>query len=264
MNSEYRQVWRFYIDRPTDSLSVVGQTLFLSADESHFAASVLRLREGEIVEVADGRGWVCRAKIESVHKKNVAVVVLEQRIVERQNYRNVLLIGLPKAGAVDESVQACVEAGIDLLVFYRADRSSSKQEFKTEKIKKQVMELSRITKSAWNLEVAYTEGLSEALRLVRDNFTQTKIHYFVCDERPTLVQEPAMHLMKALLSSKKDSDWIAIVGPESSFSSEEYELLSQLQENGSLQFVTLGSRILRTPAAVFSAAVLMTSCSEME
>ncbi|MEY4065674.1 MAG: hypothetical protein RIR26_1882 [Pseudomonadota bacterium] len=264
MNSEYRQVWRFYSDRPTDSLSVVGQTLSLSADESHFAASVLRLREGESVEVADGRGWICRAKIESVHKKNVAVVVLEQQVVERKKHRNVMLVGLPKAGAVDECVQACVEAGIDLLVFYRADRSSSKQEFKTEKIKKQVMELSRITKSAWNLEVEFTEGLSEALSLARNNSAQEQFRCFVCDERPTLIQEPAVHLVQALRSSKKESDWIGIVGPESSFSSEEYQLLSQWQEQGSLQFVTLGPRILRTPAAVFSAAVLMTSCSESE
>lgn len=264
MIREYRQIWRFYVSKKnSNDYYKVGETIELSEEESRLATSVLRLREGELVELADGLGWTARCRIESVRKKNVDVIVESQSFCEKKIIKRVAIVGFPKPGAFDEVVQICVDAGIDTLIFFRGDKSTSKQEYKSEKVRKQVIELTRISKSPWLLEVEFCEDLTAAFRRCSNVCVHQRFAYFVCDERQVHGSEQSMstHLLNAL-GKFSGISWVAVVGPEGSFSAAEYEIMQDFENQNKLTFVELGPRILRTPAAVSAAVWLMAGLAE--
>lgn|GEM_PF-714090 len=262
MIQEYKQLWRFYINR-NGAATLAGKKIFLDDDESRLASQVLRLDVGEDVELADGLGWTARGVISVLQKKSVEVEVQSETHWDKPVFSRVAIVGLPKPGALDEVVQAAVDSGLEHLIFFRGERSTSRQEFKTEKIHRQVFELSRITKSPWNLAVHFSDGLAAALEKAGSLTQGSRLCFFVCDERPVHAHSTASnsHLLDLLLHSPSCS-WACVVGPEASFSAREYELLDKQSENGNLNFVGLGQRILRTPAAVAAAAWLMAGCRE--
>lgn len=262
MNKEYKQVWRFYCQR-SDPSTQVGQSIVLDPEESHLALHVLRLKEGELIEIADGFGWTALAQISSVRKRQIEALVRQQSLSARPKFLKILVVGLTKPGALDESVQAAVDAGVDHLIVFKGDRSTSRQEFKTEKIRRQVMEMTRITKSPWCLDVGFEESLESALHQCLFKVIPEELALFVCDERPVheLSLAPSQHLLRCL-SARSALNWACVIGPESSFSSREYDVLKKFELERPLDYANLGPRILRTPAAVSAAAWMMASVCE--
>jgi|1048.fasta_scaffold21984_3 16S rRNA (uracil1498-N3)-methyltransferase len=254
---EYKQVWRFYVQRPENDS--VGQEVHLDSDEVHFAHAVLRLSPGEKVELADGNGWTSRAFLKRVDKKAVLAELGESNLHSPLPRKIAAVVGITKPGALDEVVQACVESGIHTLILFRADKTTSRQELKSDKIERQIREACRITKSPWFLKLRIVDSLSAALQMVEVDFSGCS--FFICDERPAnAVQkiESTEHLLTSVMNSKK-GDLAFVVGPEASFSSSEYDFLINGEFSKRIHFVSLGPRILRTPAAVASAAYVLSA-----
>ena len=88
------------------------------------------------------------------------------------------MVGITKPGALDEVVQACVEAGVSDLILFKGDRSTSKQEVKIDKISKQIRELSRITKAPWVMQISYRE-IQKFYVEARVKTKETGTHYEV-------------------------------------------------------------------------------------
>ena len=244
---------------------MVGETLSLNPEESHLATQVLRLKEGEMVELADGFGWTAYGQIMLAKKRQLEVAIHDQSFIARPRYLKMLIVGLPKPGALDEAVQAAVDSGADQLILFKADRTSSRQEFRLEKMRKQISEMTRITKSPWCLDISHAESIEAAIRQSQMKSMPEQLALFVCDERPA--HEPGAvstpHLFQAM-SQELSCGWACIIGPESSFSVREYEYFATLEQAQKLKFVSLGPRILRTPAAVASAAWMMASLRESQ
>lgn len=258
---EFKQVWRFYTERLSEGAEVPA-TLELPAEESHFAHSVLRLSEGEQIELADGKGWLAQARLVRSGKKSVAAEVESFKFFPRTENRIVALVGMTKPGALEEIVQVSVEAGVSELIFYKGDRTTSKQDLKIDKLTKQIREISRITKSPWLMNVCCQENLASALNYARQISRFDRL--LVCDERPAHLKEDFGSTRHLLLEGLKSSsgDVAFAVGPESSFSRGEYELFASEERRGTACFVSLGPRILRTPAAVASAAYVLAGVHE--
>lgn len=258
---EYKQIWRFYTERSSEGVTS-QPTIELPEDEAHFAFSVLRLSVGEHVELADGCGWVAQAKIIRADKKSVCAQVESSQDVPQSRCRLVAVVGITKSGALDEVVQACVEAGVSDLILFKGDRSTSKQEVKTDKISKQIRELSRITKSPWVMRIYCKENLLATFKEVYQIAQPEKI--LICDERPAHMRTETSRTHHLMTEAKKFilSDVAFIVGPESSFSAKEYEIFDVEEKSNRACFVTLGPRILRTPAAVAAAAYQLSGLCE--
>lgn len=252
---EYKQIWRFYIDRNDEE--VLKKSIELSEDEAHFAYSVLRLKTGDEVELADGHGWTGHGLLTRVDKKVVSVVIEKEILTQKKEKNLVALVGITKPGALDEVVQVCVESGVDHLFLFKGDRTSSKQEIKIEKLTKQIREFCRITKSPWCLRVSLVNSLQAAVLAARDEYRFSKL--LVCDERPShdasSLQDKRQLFREA--QSLSGSNVGYIVGPEASFSSAEYQFLNDEEKNERAVYVSLGPRILRTPAAVAAASYLL-------
>jgi 16S rRNA (uracil1498-N3)-methyltransferase len=64
---------------------VAGSIVELEGDELHHAARVSRVREGELVEVIDGRGAAAGAVVSSVSKSSVALEIREPLLPSRES-----------------------------------------------------------------------------------------------------------------------------------------------------------------------------------
>ncbi len=95
----------------------------LTGAEAHHAATVVRLRTGEEVLVADRHGGRVRTRAEDVAAERVALRVTARVDDPDQAPRLVLVQALAKDGRDEAAIEAATELGVDEVVPWQADRS---------------------------------------------------------------------------------------------------------------------------------------------
>lgn len=100
---------RFYCPPPLP----LGEVFDLPPDAAHHAARVLRLREGDAVEIFDGQGRARSGVIAAITGKRVSLDRLADAAVERESpLRTVLAQSLLSSEKMDWVVQKAVELGV--------------------------------------------------------------------------------------------------------------------------------------------------------
>lgn len=100
---------RFYLDQPLAS----GARFALPPGPARHAARALRLAEGSHITLFDGSGGEFDARIERIHKDEVAVSVAGHRAIERESRLRVLLAqGISSGERMEYTLQKAVELGI--------------------------------------------------------------------------------------------------------------------------------------------------------
>jgi 16S rRNA (uracil1498-N3)-methyltransferase len=100
-----------------------GSSFTLDGPEGHHAANVQRLRVGERLILADGRGGTAAAEVSGIGKGAVRVTVTGRSHVEAADPRLVVVQGIAKGDRGELAVQAMTEAGVDEIVPWAAARS---------------------------------------------------------------------------------------------------------------------------------------------
>jgi 16S rRNA (uracil1498-N3)-methyltransferase len=100
-----------------------GPRYVLSGSEGHHAADVQRVRIGELVTLADGRGGAVSASVAAVGKGTVELAIADVRYLDPPNPRLVVVQGLPKGDRGELAVQAMTEVGVDEILPWAAARS---------------------------------------------------------------------------------------------------------------------------------------------
>jgi 16S rRNA (uracil1498-N3)-methyltransferase len=95
----------------------------LSGVEGHHAADVQRLRVGEPLILADGRGGTAAAVVAAAGRGSIDVLVGERTFVEAPDPRLVVVQGIAKGDRGELAVQAMTEIGVDEIVPWAASRS---------------------------------------------------------------------------------------------------------------------------------------------
>jgi 16S rRNA (uracil1498-N3)-methyltransferase len=95
----------------------------LSGAEGHHAADVQRLRAGEPLILADGRGGTASAVVAAVGRGSIDVLVGERRLADAPDPRLVVVQGIAKGDRGELAVQAMTEIGVDEIVPWAASRS---------------------------------------------------------------------------------------------------------------------------------------------
>lgn len=76
-------------------------------------SKVLRLREGDLVDVSDSVQWEYQAEIVSVDEDEVLLAICDKQAFAREPEISVTLYqGIPKAGKMETIIQKCVELGV--------------------------------------------------------------------------------------------------------------------------------------------------------
>ena len=223
---------RFYV--PFKSAES-GTPIPLPEDSVHHAMRVLRLRQGDEVEVFNGRG--CSAKGIIQFAKNYAEVIPEYVSTDKPGLRLILLQSLVANEKMDWIIEKACELGYEKIIVFPASRSETR--LTRDRLEKRLERWKKITVSACKQcgsnilpEIRYTTSIQDA-SLQGDGLK--------------LVLAPAAN--NSSLPSVCDTITFA-VGPEGGLSLEEIKILEEAGFLGK----RLGNRILRTETAAIAAA----------
>jgi len=100
-----------------------GGSFRLDGPEGHHAATVQRLRVGEELILADGRGGTATAEVTSVARGSIDVAIIGRSFASAADPRLVVVQGIAKGDRGELAVQAMTEVGVDEIVPWAASRS---------------------------------------------------------------------------------------------------------------------------------------------
>lgn len=216
----------------------IEQTLTLPEIESQHAVRVLRLKEGDEIEVVDGRGTLYKCNITLAHSKHCGVEITE-RVSMAPHWGNKIVLCVAPTKNLDRIewlAEKCTEMGMDRLVPVRC-RYSERKELKTERLQKLLVSA---MKQSLKATLPQLDELTPVLDLIKTPFEGQKFICYCDDavERKLLAKEYTPGV-----------DTMILIGPEGDFSREEVDTALA---NGFIP-VSLGDSRLRTETAAVAA-----------
>ena len=231
---------RFYLDQPL----ALGARFSLPPGPARHAARALRLAEGDSITLFNGQGGEFEARIERIHKDEVAVSVAEFSDVERESRLRVMLAqGISSGERMDYTLQKAVELGVSVIQPIAAKRSVVK--LAGERADKRVAHWQGVVASACeqcgrNQVPAVEAPLTLANWL--GQHTGGRL----------LFLSPLADARLANLPRPTGTDCL-VAGPEGGFEADEIAALNAAGAQG----VRLGPRVLRTETAALAALAAM-------
>lgn len=227
----------------TDDVS--ADRVRLTGAEGRHAATVRRLRVGEEVDVADGRGTRARCVVAAVGRDEVELTVVERVVEPEPDLRLVVVQALAKGDRGELAVELCTEVGVDELVPWQAERcvvrwDGSRGERALERWRATAREAAKQSRRARHPEVAAAARTSDVVERVRDADLALVLH-----------ESASAALVSAPLPGR--GTVLLVVGPEGGLSDAE---LAALGKAGA-SVVRLGPTVLRTSTAGAVAAAVL-------
>jgi len=225
-----------------DDLS--GAHVLLTGPEGHHAATVRRLRTGEVVDVVDGLGTRATCVVTGVAKDLVRLDVTARSSEQAPAPRLVLAQALAKGDRGELAVELATEVGVDEIVPWTAARCvqqwhGERGERSLEKWRSTAREAAKQSRRAWWPVVSAPQRLAGLAALP--------------GQLLVLHASAAQPLTGIDLAA--DGDVVLIVGPEGGLTSDE---LDALVEAGAA-VVRLGRSVLRTSTAGAAAAAVVSA-----
>ena len=223
----------FFTDQIND-----GSTQTLDKDDAHHAIKVLRLKLGEVIKISDGvKKWVSGSIIE-ISKKELTISISERGDFEEKKPELVLVQAVTKSERNKEMLELAVEAGVDRIIPWQAERSISKWQ----------------SDSAQKWEIGIKEACKQARqvrlpKLMPMLTTAGVVQLLSKEARIIVFHESAGEKFAQLQLPESLASIYLVIGPEGGISQSE---LSKF-ENGGSKIVRLGETVLRSAHAGFAA-----------
>lgn len=218
----------------------IKETSMLDEQESIHCSRVLRKKEGDLLRITDGKGYIYIGEIVEAHPRHTMVRIIEETFVEKEwPYRIVVAVAPTKSmDRMEWLVEKLVEIGVDEICLLKCEHSERKI-VKAER-------LAKIMLSAMN------QSLKSRLPLLTEmmNYSEFIGNYknfsrFVgyCDDDCERKDFSDVYL-------KNGGDVVILIGPEGDFSPKE---ITSAIEEGYVP-VTFGDNRLRTETAALYGA----------
>lgn len=225
---------KFFVPRE----NIDGDTIRIGGEDVVHIKRVLRMREGDTLNMCDSSGCDYLAKIREIGEKDIFLDVLEKKKSETEPPVKVTLFqGIPKAGKMDYIIQKTTELGIFEIVPSVLSRCVVKLDGdkKIKRWQKISEEAAKQSGRGIIPEIKEPMNLKEAIEELK-KFDLAFVPY-ECEEE---------NCLRDILKSKDDIKTVGfMIGPEGGFEKSEIDLLV---ENG-ITPISLGKRILRTETA---------------
>lgn len=216
----------------------IAATLTLPESDSQHSVRVLRMREGDSLEVVDGKGTLYTCTLVDAHPKHAAVEIEGSRDLPLF-WNHWIIIAVAPTKNMDRMewmTEKLTEMGVNRIIPLLC-RHSERKEIKTERLEKIAVSAMKQSLKAWLPEISPMTPVKEVLRGFKDY--RRLICY--CDE-----STPRTYIGHTY---RPDEPIIVMIGPEGDFSPEEVELA--VAEGW--EPVTLGDTRLRTETAAIAA-----------
>lgn len=215
----------------------IADTLTLGEEDSKHCVKVLRMAEGDTIEVVDGNGTLYTCRIAMAHPKRCAVEVVDSvKQLPHWGCRITLAIAPTKnLDRIEWLVEKCVEMGIDRIIPLRC-HNSERTVLKTERLKKIMVSA---MKQSLKATLPQLDEMTPIEQVIGQAGSGIRCIAY-CDA--LLPREERLSLATAY---KPGQDVTVLIGPEGDFSPEE---VAMAREAGFVP-VTLGESRLRTETA---------------
>lgn len=221
----------------------IERTLTLPEDESRHATRVLRLSEGDEIEVVDGKGALLRCRLTLAHTKR-AMVEIEARETIAPHWGAGIHIAIAPTKNLDRlewMAEKCTEMGVDSITPLLCAHSE-RRVLKTERLHKILV---AAMKQSLKATLPHLDELTPIESVLRRPFNGKK-YLAYCD--PELPRDKRLDFSREYDPSEPA---LIMIGPEGDFSPE--EVAAAL--DAGFRPVTLGESRLRTEtAAVYACA----------
>ena len=212
--------------------------LLLDGPEGRHAATVKRLRVGEAVLVADGRGGLGRAEVVAVGRDVVELAVAHRSVLDPPALRVTLAQALVKGDRGELAVELATEAGADAIVPWRAARCVARWEAGPRGDKALARWRATAREAAKQARRPWTPPVDRPV-------TTAALAGRVAAADVALVLHESAAAGLASVGLPPAGDLLLVVGPEGGVSDAE---LGELTEAGALA-VRLGPEVLRASTA---------------
>jgi len=223
----------FFTDQIND-----GSTQTLDNGDAHHAIKVLRLKLGEVIKISDGvKKWVSGSIIE-ISKKEMTISISERGDFEEKKPELVLVQAVTKSERNKEMLELAIEAGVDRIIPWQAERSISKWQ----------------SDSAQKWEIGIKEACKQARqvrlpKLMPMLTTAGVVQLLSKDARIIVFHESASEKFAQLQLPESLASIYLVIGPEGGISQSELSIF----ENSGGKVVRLGETVLRSAHAGFAA-----------
>lgn len=215
----------------------IADTLTLGEEDSKHCVKVLRMAEGDTIEVVDGNGTLYTCRIAMAHPKRCAVEMVDSvKQLPHWGCRITLAIAPTKnLDRIEWLVEKCVEMGIDRIIPLRC-HNSERTVLKTERLKKIMVSA---MKQSLKATLPQLDEMTPIEQVIGQAGSGIRCIAY-CDA--LLPREERLSLATAY---KPGQDVTVLIGPEGDFSPDE---VAMAREAGFVP-VTLGESRLRTETA---------------
>lgn len=228
-----------------------GAEMRLTGEESKYVARVLRLKEGDRVILSSSESLEYNCIIKAIEKISVLLTVDSVEEPKRESTLEITLCqALPKSKKMDLIIQKGTELGVKHFIPFISSRAVSRPDNREsrEKVRrweKLTLEAARQCGRTFIPPVDGVISMDELLNKVSlaDDEETLKIIPWESEDKQGLKE----------LSNKSFKKAFLLIGPEGGFSNEEVE---KAKKAGFIP-ITLGSRLLRTETAGFTAISIM-------
>lgn len=221
-----------------------------SREDIHHLSKVLRLREGDSIDISDSVSWEYRCVITSMDKSAVLLKIIDkQSFAAEPETRITLFQGIPKGSKFETIVQKCVELGVDTIQPVFMDRTvvvdKGNYSKKIERLNKISAEAVKQCKRGMVPQVLNSIKVPEMI----ESFDDYDLVLFPYENEKGIT-------IKDVLTDEPGAgatNIAVIIGPEGGFSEKEADTIV---EAGGLS-VSLGKTTLRTETAGMAAIAMI-------
>lgn len=211
---------------------IMSENYTLSEEESKHCIRVMRMKDGDIIHLVDGKGSFLKAEITDANSKKCSIKIVEKKSEPKRNFHLHIAIAPTKSiERFEWFLEKAAEIGIEEITPIECSRSE-RTTVKTERLEKILVSA---MKQSLKAHLPKLNEMKKFKELMKVNFQGGK---FIAH-----CMESKKNHLKNLYT--KSQNVLILIGPEGDFSEEE---IKSAREKGFAE-ISLGNSRLRTETA---------------
>ncbi|MEO6681313.1 MAG: RsmE family RNA methyltransferase [Ginsengibacter sp.] len=216
--------------------------MVLSDESSRHIVQVLRMKEGENIQITNGKGILLTTEITLAHKKKTEVKIIKKETHPPGMAQSAIAISLVKnTGRFEWFLEKATEIGVTEIIPLRCKRTE-KSHFREDRMKMILVSAMLQSRQVW-LPILFPPTKYPDFISQSNSYDKKFIAHCIEDQKRELKE----------FTGQDHSSKIVLIGPEGDFTPEEIEQAI----NEHFIPVSLGTNRLRTETAAIVAAVML-------